>query len=119
MKFRKIEGNVNHSSLERLDTLPTPKTITVEEWYDDYYVPGIYFDTRYDRRILWALKQILDLHDSGLRNFLINPLIYADVESCYDFAVKTNSIKDKLKIYLDTKGITYKMPKRYLILIRR
>ena len=94
MKFRKIEGNVNHSSLERLDTLPTPKTITVEEWYNDYYVPGIYFDTRYDRRILWALKQILDLHDSGLRNFLINPLIYADVESCYDFAVKNNSIKD-------------------------
>ena len=93
MKYRIMEGNLTHSSLERLNNLPEPKQMTVEQWFDDYFRLGIYFDTRYDRRILWTMRQIQSLYDSGNRNFLINPLIYGDVESCLNFAEQNNSIK--------------------------
>jgi len=77
----------NHPSAKVIGFDKTAKVeqITISQWFEEYFLNGIYYDPRYDRRILWGQIDIEKYYLSLIQNMAIQPYWYGDVNECITY----------------------------------
>jgi hypothetical protein len=83
----KIQKLKNHPSSKVIGFGETAKVeqMSIAKWHEEYFKNGIYYDPRYDRRILWDQIDIERYYLSLVQNMAIQPYWYGDTEKCITY----------------------------------
>ena len=89
----KIKILKDHPSakVEGFDETAKVEQMTIAQWYEEYFLDGIYYDPRYDRRILWSQIDIEKYYLSLVQNMAIQPYWYGNVERSTGFQPATEN----------------------------
>ncbi len=92
----KIKILKDHPSakVEGFDETAKVEQMTIAQWYEEYFLDGIYYDPRYDRRILWSQIDIEKYYLSLVQNMAIQPYWYGNVEECISYCKSQDTNPD-------------------------
>ena len=92
----KIKKLKNHPSSKVIGFDETAKVeqMSISQWHEEYFLNGIYYDPRYDRRILWDQIDIERYYLSLVQNMAIQPYWYGDIDECITYCQSQDTNPD-------------------------
>ena len=76
---------VNFNPTLKFDKLTAFDQMPLLDWYEKYFLEGIYYDPKRDAKERWELSDILLLWESGVSYFNSSPVYHFDVEKCEEY----------------------------------
>ena len=79
---------VNFNPKYKFDKLTPFVQMPVLDWYEKYFLKGIYYDPKRDAMERWELHHIVSLLNSGVGYFNSDPIYHFDVEKCEEYCLE-------------------------------